>query len=144
MAAEIVRFPGDERPRDGRDGSLLVEPRQGFRSLVRALWPAYTLARRLGMPDLGTHNPSSTLPGGGKSDHTFWPARAFDVGLAKARGGKTGREVTRWFYAQMVGRPEVEYVIFERRIWSQRNGHRVYTAGGHETHVHVSLRRADS
>lgn len=136
----VIKFPGDERPRDKCDGSLLTEPRQGFKSLTRELWPAYTLARRLGMPDLGTHNPSSTLPGGGKSDHAYSPARAFDVGLAKARGGETGREVTRWFFRRMIGRPEVEYVIFEQKIWSQSNGLRTYTAGGHETHVHVSAR----
>lgn len=138
-----IKFPGDDRPRDERDGSLLTEPRQGFGSLVTALWPAYTLARRLGMPDLGTYNPSSTLPGGGKSDHAYSPARAFDVGLAKARGGKSGREVARWFFRQMIDRPEVEYVIFEAKIWSRDRGLHAYTAGGHDGHVHVSFRHPD-
>ena len=134
-----LSFPDDPRPRDARDGSLLLKPRQGFDSLRRDGWALYTLGRRLGLSDLGTYNPSSTLPGGGKSDHAFKPARAFDLGLTK-----TGtRERARWFYRLCKGRPEVEYVIFERRIWSRTNGERPYTAGGHETHVHVSLLHPD-
>lgn len=134
-----VKFPGDSRPRDARAGALLIKPKQGFQSLRSDGWAAYALGRRLGLSDLGTHNPSSTLPGGGKSDHAFLPARAFDLGLTKA--GTRAR--ARWFFARMVERPEVEYVIFERKIWSRSNGHRPYTAGGHETHVHVSLRHED-
>lgn len=131
-----LTFPADSRPRDSRDGSLLLEPKQGFSSLRNDGWAAYTFARRLGLSDLGTYNPASTLPGGGKSDHAYNPARAFDVGLTKA--GTRAR--ARWFYAQMKGRPEVEYVIFEKKIWSVDKGEHAYTAGGHDTHVHVSLR----
>ncbi len=133
-----IRFPGDERPRCACDGAPLIKPRQGFESLHPSLWAAYTLARRLGMPDLGTYNPSATLPGGGRSDHAYGPpAWAFDVGLAKEKGSKIGR----FFFRQMVERAEVEYVIFERSIWSRERGLRAYTAGGHATHVHVSGRR---
>lgn len=131
-----IEFPGDARPRNARDGALLVKPKQGFDSLRPDGWAAYTMGRRLGLSDLGTYNPTSTLPGGGKSDHAYDPARAFDLGLT----AKGTRERARWFYRQMRGRPEVEYVIFERKIWSRANGERTYTAGGHETHVHVSLR----
>lgn len=132
-------FPDDPRPRDRRDGSLLLKPRQGFDSLRRDGWTLYTLGRRLGLSDLGTYNPASTLPGGGKSDHAYSPARAFDLGLTK-----TGtRARARWFYRLCKERPEVEYAIFERKIWSRTNGERPYTAGGHDTHVHVSLRHPD-
>jgi hypothetical protein len=134
-----LTFPSDSRPRDSRDGSLLRKPRQGFDSLRRAGWALYTLGRRLGLSDLGTHNPASTLPGGGKSDHAFWPARAFDLGLTKV--GTRAR--ARWYFKRCQGRPEVEYVIFEELIWSRTNGLRKYTAGGHMTHVHVSLRHPD-
>lgn len=132
-------FPGDDRPRDTRDGSLLLKPRQGFSSLRKDGWAAYSLGRRLGLSDLGTHNPKSTLPGGGKSDHAYWPARAFDLGLTAT--GTAAR--ARWYYQRMKGRPEIEYVIFERKIWSVTNGERAYTAGGHMTHVHVSLKHPD-
>lgn len=133
-----LTFPDDPRPRNARDGALLIEPRQGFDSLMRSGWAAYTLARRLGLRDSGTHNPVATLPGGGKSDHAYQPARAFDVSLTA-----TGtRERARYFYRLMRERPETEYVIFETKIWSREKGEHAYTAGGHDTHVHVSLRHA--
>lgn len=132
----VIRFPGDAAPRDSRSGAKLLKPRQGFASLRQDGWELYTLGRRLGLSDLGTFNPASTLPGGGKSDHAFDPARAFDLGLTKL--GTRAR--ARWFYRLCIGRPEVEYVIFERKIWSRERGEHAYTAGGHDTHVHVSLR----
>jgi len=133
-----IKFPGDERPRCARDGAVLIKPRQGFGSLRSDGHAAYALGRRLGLSDLGTYNPASTLPGGGKSDHAYSPARAFDLGLTK-----TGtRERARWFFRRMIDRTEVEYVIFEDKIWSRTQGLHAYTAGGHATHVHVSLRRA--
>jgi hypothetical protein len=131
-----ILFPGDPRARCPHDGALLIRPKQGWESLHADLWPAYTLGRRLGLSDLGTYNPASTLPGGGRSDHAYRPARAFDLGLTK-RGT---RERARYFFQRMIGRPEVEYVIFEDRIWSREKGLHAYTAGGHETHVHVSRR----
>jgi hypothetical protein len=114
---------------------VLVKPKQGFDSLRQDGWAAYTLGRRLGLSDLGTYNPASTLPGGGKSDHAYNPARAFDLGLTKA--GTRAR--ARWFFRRMIDRPEVEYVIFEKLIWSRDKGLHAYTSGGHDTHVHVSL-----
>ena len=133
-----LTFPGDPRPRDARDGSLLIKPRQGFESLRRDGWALYTFGRRLGARDSGTHNAASTLPGGGKSDHAYWPARAFDLSLTDT----FTRARARWYYKQCKGREEVEYVIFERLIWSRENGEKPYTAGGHDTHVHVSLRHS--
>ena len=134
-----LTFPDDPRPRDSRDGSLLVTPKQGFDSLRKDGWALYTLARRLGGRDSGTHNPASTLPGGGKSDHAYSPARAFDISLTAT----FTRARARWYFARCKGRPEVEYVIFDKLIWSRTNGEHAYTAGGHETHVHVSLLHPD-
>lgn len=131
-----LQFPGDDRPRDSRSGALLLKPRQGFGSLRSDGWELYTLARRMGGKDLGTYNPAATLPGGGKSDHAYSPARAFDIGLTSTFTATKAR----WYFRHCQKRPECEYVIFERRIWSQTNGERPYTAGGHMTHVHVSLR----
>jgi len=135
-----LTFPGDPRPRDTRDGSLLINPKQGFESLRKDGWALYTLARRLGARDSGTHNPTATLPGGGKSDHAYNPARAFDVSNTET----FTTERAWWFYKQCKGRPEVEYVIYRNKIWSRTNGERAYTAGGHETHVHVSLKHPDA
>jgi hypothetical protein len=134
-----LTFPSDPRPRDSRDGSLLLKPKQGFDSLRKDGWSLYTLGRRLGASDLGTYNPGSTLPGGGKSDHAYNPARAFDLGNT-AKFTPT----LAWFYYRLCKkRPEVEYVIYRRKIWSRDGGEREYTAGGHDTHVHVSLRHPE-
>lgn len=130
-----LTFPDDARPRCSQDGAILVKPKQGFDSLRADGHALYSLGRRLGLSDLGTYNPASTLPGGGKSDHAFNPARAFDLGLTKAGT----RERARWFYRHCKERAEVEYVIFEALIWSRDRGEHRYTAGGHEGHVHVSL-----
>jgi len=116
----------------------LVAPTQGFGSLDRRLWDAYSFGRNLGLSDLGTYNPASTLPGGGRSDHAYLPARAFDLGVEPDTGyyNRPGRE----FFDEMIGRPEVEYVILGDRIWSRSRGLRPYTSGGHANHAHVSGR----
>jgi hypothetical protein len=114
----------------------LVEPRQGYSSLEQSLWADYALARHMGLSDLGTYNPSSTLPGGGKSDHAYYPARAFDAGFSPPIG--YAHPIARAFFEAMVGRPEVGYVILGNVIWSRERGRHAYTAGGHAGHVHVS------
>lgn len=117
----------------------LVKPRQGFESLDRSLWEAYSAGRRMGLADLGTYNPQSRLPGGGPSDHAVYPALAFDLGFAPATG--YAHPTARAFFRQMMLRPEVGYVILGDRIWSRERaseGIRPYTSGGHESHVHVS------
>lgn len=116
--------------------AALVEPKQGFASLERSLWPAYSLGRRLGLADRGTYNPSATLPEGGKSDHAYYPARAFDLGFLPPVGYL--HPIARTFFEAMIGRPEVNYVILGDVLWSQARGRRRYTAGGHLDHVHVS------
>lgn len=115
---------------------VLVEPKQGFSSLRKDLWEAYSIGRHMGLSDLGTYNPQSTLPSGGPSDHSVFPAAAFDLGIEPDTGWNN--LVARKFFNSMVGRPEVEYVILGDRIWSVGRGLRTYTAGGHLNHVHVS------
>lgn len=114
----------------------LVEPRQGWKSLDRSLWEAYSIGRNMGMPDLGTYNPMSRLPSGARSDHAVYPAMAFDLGVSPANGyaNPTGKA----FFQRMVGREEVEYVILGNKIWSRTRGLHTYYGGGHDNHCHVS------
>lgn len=119
-----------------------IEPVQGFKSLHESLWEAYSLGRRMGLSDLGTYNPASTLPSGGPSDHSVYPARAFDLGIDPDTGW--ANEIGRAFFMAMVDRPEISYVILGDRIWSAARaseGIRPYGYGGHEGHVHTSGRR---
>lgn len=118
----------------------LVQPTQGFASLEPALWRLYSTGRTMGLePDLGTFNPTSTLPGGGPSDHSVFPANAFDLGFDPDIG--FAHPVARAFFNVCVGDPDCGYVILGDRIWSRARadeGIRPYTAGGHLNHVHVS------
>lgn len=115
----------------------LVEPNQGFESLDKSLWEAYSIGRHMGMVDLGTWNPASTLPGSGApSDHSVYPACAFDLGFYPRTG--QNNPTARKFYEMMKNRPEVRYVILGNLIFSRENGERRYTAGNHDNHAHVS------
>jgi hypothetical protein len=116
----------------------LVAPNQGYGSLTSRLWEAYSLGRNMGMSDLGTYNPASRLPSGRRSDHAYLPAKAFDLGISPDTGYQN--PVARKFFHEMIGRPEVEYVILGNKIWSRAGGLRNYSHGGHENHVHVSGR----
>jgi hypothetical protein len=128
----------DSRAKDLLTPSVvkLVEPKQGFSSLDKSLWQAYSIGRNMGLTDLGTYNPASTLPGGGPSDHSVFPAFAFDLGFSPQTG--YGNFTARKFFLAMVGRKEVEYVILGNKIWSKSRGLHDYTAGNHDNHVHVS------
>lgn len=118
----------------------LVAPLQGFDSLTRSLWQAYTLGRNAGLTDLGTHNPASTLPGGGPSDHSVYPAYAFDLGFSPQTGWANLQ--ARAVALKLAGRPEVEYVILGDRIWTDDGrGWHAYTAGNHANHIHCSGHR---
>ncbi len=114
----------------------LTAPTQGFGSLSRKLWWVFSLGRGMGLSDLGTFNPQSRLPSGAPSDHAVFPARAFDLGFSRLTRAAADR-----FFDELTGHPDVEYVIMEQKIWSRSRGLRVYTSGGHETHIHVSGRR---
>lgn len=112
-----------------------VEPNQGWSSLVASLWGEYSLARSVGLSDLGTYNPSSRLPSGGRSEHAYWPARAFDVGFWPYPSRPAYN-----FFLEMAGDDDVNYVIYGDLIWSRSRGLHRYSYGGHYNHVHVSAR----
>ncbi len=118
----------------------LIEPKQGWNSLTPALWDAFSLGRRMGLSDLGTYNPASRLPSGAKSDHAYYPARAFDLGFSPQIGWDNLN--ARAFFNSMVRRPEIEYAILGNKIASVTQSWTVrpYTSGGHEGHVHISAR----
>ncbi len=114
----------------------LIEPNQGWNSLVKYFWDEYSLARtKHKMSDLGTYNPASRLPSGRPSDHARYPARAMDLGFSPYPN-KLAYE----FFKDMIGEPEVEYVIYGNQIWSRSSGLHHYGYGGHYNHVHVSGR----
>lgn len=117
----------------------LIEPLQGFDSLHKSLWQIYSIGRAMGLTDLGTYNPASTLPGGGPSDHSVYPAYAIDFGIDPDTGYQ--HPIGRAFFDLCTIRPEVEYVILGDKIWSRDRGLRAYTAGQHMNHVHVSGNR---
>jgi hypothetical protein len=126
----------------------LIEPKQGFQSLVSDLWGDYSIGRRMGMTDLGTYNPASILPDSHQpSDHATSrldgrigePACAFDLGISPQNG--YDNPVGRKFFDLMIGRKEIHYVILGTKIWSTDQGLHEYTAGGHEGHVHTSGHR---
>jgi len=107
-------------------------------SLHPSLWDAYAEALRTpGLFSLGTYNPASTLPSGRPSDHSVYPAYAFDIGFDPDTGW--ANPVARWYAQKTILRPEVEYVILGDRINTKDGrGWRTYTAGGHMNHIHVS------
>lgn len=117
----------------------LVEPLQGFGSLHESLWPLYSVGRSLGLSDLGTYNPASRLPSGAPSDHSVYPAYAFDLGVDPDTGYQhpQGRKLFDLARADAA----VEYVILGAKIWSRTGDLRTYRSGGHANHVHVSGRR---
>lgn len=118
----------------------LIEPHQGFESLHVSLHELFSVGRRMGLSDLGTHNPNSTLPGSGApSDHAVFPAMAFDLGVEPDTGyaNPTGRK----FFDICRADKRVEYVILGDRISNKKiEGGKVrrYGSGGHLNHVHVS------
>lgn len=123
------------------DVPRLVEPRHGWGSLRKDLWPIYSRGRsKYGLTDLGTYNPASRLPSGAPSDHAVYPAAAFDLGCSPATGWANVK--ARAFAIDAVLDPAVEYVILGDRINTKDGlGWRHYGAGGHLNHVHVSGRR---
>lgn len=118
---------------------ILIEPVQGWNSLHKSLWELFSIGRGMDLSDLGTYNPSSTLPSGAPSDHAVWPAYAFDLGVDPDTG--YANPVGRAFFNIAMHRPEVEYVILGDKICSRSRGLHAYSGGGHQNHVHVSGNR---
>lgn len=114
----------------------LVEPIQGFHSLDKSLWELYSIGRDMDLSDEGTYNAASKLPSGAPSDHAFWPAFAFDLGIHASDGyaNPTGRK----YFDLAIKRTEVHYVILGTTIWSKEKGLHGYTDGGHTSHCHTS------
>ncbi len=115
----------------------LVEPKQGWSSLHPSLWKAYSKGRRRGFHDLGTYNPASRLPSGGKSDHAYYPAYAFDLGIDPDTGWNHLK--ARAYCLELRLYRAVRYWILGDKIWS-RGQLRAYRSGGHLNHIHVSGR----
>jgi hypothetical protein len=122
----------------------LVEPKQGFHSLHQELWLAYSIGRAHGFLDLGTYNPNSLLPGGGKSDHAYLPAYAFDLGrnnrfFNKGWNYLVARRMAR-FYVREHQALNINYVILGDHIWSREKPYWHYYGPdrSHFFHIHVS------
>ena len=121
-----------------KHGSL-VKPKQGWDSLDKKLWLAYSMGRKRGFTDLGTY---ANKPG----DHGVGPpALAFDLGDSNRfffKGWeyiKARRLAKR--YVQYHKQLSINYVILGRRIWSrQRPYWHTLTTGdtSHDFHIHVS------
>lgn len=121
------------------DKPKLIEPKQGFSSLHKSLWAAYSYGRSKGLFDLGTYNKASRLPSGAPSDHSVWPAFAFDLGFDPDTGWDhaIARAVANYYVDHHV-ELNIEYVILGTKIWSRSRGWHSYTGGGHMNHIHVS------
>lgn len=120
----------------------LVEPDQGWGSLDKTLWAAYSMCRNAGsqFTDLGTYNPASRLPSGAPSDHAVYPAMAFDIGIEPNTGWNNLK--ARALALRLVKLPAIEYVILGNRIWTDwRKVWGAYYSGGHYNHIHVSGHR---
>lgn len=117
----------------------LVEPNQGFESLVDTLWLAYSMGRKRGFTDLGTY---VNKPG----DHGVGPpCKAFDLGrknrfFFKGWNYLVARKLALLYveHHQALG---INYVILGRRIWSRAipKWHPLTTGDtSHDFHIHVS------
>ena len=121
----------------------LVEPNQGWDSLHRSLWEAYSEARRRGFTDLGTY---ANKPG----DHGYRPSWAFDVGHESrfnflGWGYLKARRLAKW-YAKNYVRLNIRYVILGNRIWHRNTGRwgpfsNYERDKSHDFHIHVSGQR---
>ena len=116
-----------------------VEPRQGFDSLHKSLWLAYSMGRVRGFTDLGTY---VNKPG----DHGIGPpCFAFDLGredrfLFKGWGYIKARKLAQLYVAEHDAL-HINYVILGQRIWSRTKPYwHPLTTGdtSHSFHLHVS------
>lgn len=121
----------------------LVEPVQGFDSLVPHLWLAYSMGRKRGFTDLGTYVAKPLDHGGWPNPPAHPPAYAFDLGrkdrfLFKGWGYLKARRLAK-LYVQYHVPLGIEYVILGKKIWSRSRGWHAYSDdGSHKFHIHVS------
>ena len=117
----------------------LVKPVQGFDSLHKSLWLAYSMGRARGFTDLGTY---VNKPG----DHGFGPpAWAFDLGRKNRFFNKgwnylVARNLAKLYWKHHVPL-NIEYVILGRRLISRTKPYwHPLTTGdtSHDYHIHVS------
>lgn len=122
-----------------------VEPNQGFHSLDKGLWLAYSIGRKRGYYDVGTY---ARKPG----DHS-WGDRHGRPGVAKAFdlrrkgwlgrfgwGYRNARKLAK-FYWQHHEALNIDYVIVGRELISRERPYwHPLTTGdtSHDWHVHVS------
>jgi len=122
----------------------LVEPVQGFDSLAKILWLAYSMGRQRGFTDLGTYV-AKALDHGGTDTHRGPPAWAFDLGrkdrfLFKGWDYLKARALAK-FYWENHRALGIEYVILGHKIISRSNPTWHFYAdpsGSHSFHIHVS------
>lgn len=108
------------------------------KSLVPALWLAYSMGMKRGFLDLGTY---ANKPG----DHGSYPAWAFDLGrknrfFFKGWNYLVARKLA-LHYVKYYKELNINYVILGRRIWSRERPYwHPLTTGdtSHDFHIHVS------
>ena len=116
----------------------LVEPNQGWDSLHKDLWLAYSMGRNRSFTDLGTY---ANKPG----DHGYRPAWAFDLGRKNRFFNKgwnylVARTLAKFYWEHHLAL-NINYVILGMQLISrQRPYWHPLTTGdtSHMFHIHVS------
>lgn len=123
----------------------LVQPRQGWSSLVEDLWLAYSIGRARGFTDLGTYVAKPLDHGGWPNPPPHPPAYAFDLGredrfLFRGWGYLKARRLAK-LYVEHHRPLGINYVILGNRIWSREHPywhHYEDKDHSHSFHIHVS------
>lgn len=117
----------------------LVKPNQGWDSLDKSLWLAYSIGRKRAFTDLGTYVNKA-------GDHGIGPpCFAFDLGRVNRFYNKgwnylVARRLA-LFYVKEHESLGINYVILGQRIWSRERPYwHALTTGdtSHSFHIHVS------
>lgn len=115
----------------------LVEPVQGWDSLNKGLWLAYSMGRKRGFTDLGTY---ANKP----LDHGYWPSNAFDLGRRNFFFHLGFRYITARRFAKFLWENHealhIDYIILGDKIISRRHPEWRYYGPdkSHFFHIHVS------
>lgn len=108
----------------------------GPTSITPSLWDELALANSMGLRLISGYRSGATIGGGGgRSDHSYYPSRAIDVGGSPAAMREYARAIA--------GRAGIKYIIYSPLgIWGSWNGNWRPVSGGtraaHYAHVHVS------